>query len=137
MSILTQAIYDKLAGDATLVGMLATYKGNPAIFTTDPAPGDATMPYLVSAGEAAQTPFDTKTTRGREALRDVRCYAEADGSAVVIEAIAERVRALLHRQTLTITGYHWMLSDCTGPLAADETDVYGRVISVRVIAMED
>ena len=39
MSILTGAIYDELAGDATLAGLLATYDGGPAIFTADPAPG--------------------------------------------------------------------------------------------------
>ena len=53
MSAVTEAIYDALAGDATLVAMLATYGGEPAIFTTDPAPGDAELPYIVSAGEVA------------------------------------------------------------------------------------
>jgi hypothetical protein len=136
MSILTQAIYDKLSGDATLTALLAEYKGNPAIFTTDPAPGDATLPYIVTAGEVTQIPFDTKTSLGREAIRDIRIYDEANGSAVVIEAIAERVRALLHRQALTISGYGWILSDCAGPIAADELDAYGRVISVTVVAEE-
>lgn len=137
MSILTTAIYDQLTGDGTLVGLLAKYKGNPAVFTTDPAPGDAELPYIVTAGEVTQIPFDTKTTRGRDLIRDVRCYAEADGSAVVIEAIAERVRTLLHRQQLTINGFDWILSNTTGPIAADERDVYGRIISVSLIAQEE
>ena len=136
MSILTAAIYDILAADVTLTGLLATYKGSPAIFTTDPAPGDAAMPYIVTAGEVSQSPFDTKNSRGREAMRDVRCYAEPDGSVITIEAIVERVRALLHRQSIPIAGFNWMISDCTGPLAADEQDAYGRIISLRVIAME-
>jgi hypothetical protein len=137
MSVITAAIYDILAGDATLVAMLSTYEGNPAIFTTDPAPGDAVLPYIVSAGEASQAPFDTKTTRGRDLIRDVRCYTEADGGAVVIETIAERVRELLHRQPLTIGGFTWIVSDCTGPIAVDEPDAYGRVISLSLKAQED
>lgn len=137
MSILTAAVYDILSADATLIGMLATYKGSPAIFTIDPAPGDAMMPYIVTAGEISQSPFDTKNSRGREAMRDIRCYAEPDGSTIIIEAIAERVRYLLHRQPITIAGFNWMISDCTGPLAADEVDAYGRVISLRIIAMEN
>lgn len=137
MSILTAAIYDKLAADATLAALLAEYEGSPAIFTTDPAPGDAALPYIVTAGEVSQVPFDTKTTRGRDLVRDVRCYAEVDGSAVVIEAIAERVRALLHRQTLVINNFRWILSNVTGPIAADEPDAYGRVISVSLTAQED
>jgi len=137
MSVITAAIYDKLAADSTLVGLLTSYKGSPAIFTTDPAPGDAVLPFIVSAGEVSQAPFDTKTTQGRDLIRDVRCYADADGSAVVIEAIAERVRAVLHRQALTIAGYRWIISDCTGPITADERDVYGRVISLSLKAQEE
>lgn len=137
MSILTVALYDKLAGDPTLTGMLSTYEGLTAVFTTDPAPEGATLPYIVTAGDVAQTPADTKTTRGRTVLRDVRCYAEADGSAVVVEAIAERVRALLHRQALSISGYRWIISDCAGPIAADEPDAYGRIVTLSLTAQED
>lgn len=137
MSILTQAIYNLLSSDATLTALLATYQGNPAIFTTDPAPGDADLPYIVTAGEVTQTPFDTKNCYGRDIIRDVRCYTEASGSSIVIEEIAERVRYLLHRQSITINNFEWVLSDCNGPLAADETDAYGRILSLRLIAMED
>jgi hypothetical protein len=70
-------------------------------------------------------------------LRDVRCYAEADGSAVTVEAIAERVRELLHRQALNISGYRWLVSSCAGPIAADEQDSYGRIISLSLTAQED
>ena len=136
MSVLTAAIYDVLANDVTLAGLLAAYGSGPAIFTTDPVPGNAVLPYVVTAGEVVQAPFDTKTTRGRDLIRDVRCYAEADGSVMVIEAIAERVRALLHRQALTISGFVWMVSDCAGPIVADDSDVYGRILSVSVKAQE-
>ena len=134
--MITQAIYNKLSGDATLVGLLSSYKGEPAIFTTDPAPGDATLPYIVTAGDIAEVPFDTKTTLGRTITRDVRCYAAASGSAVTVEAIAERVRTLLHRQALTITGFVWLLAMCSGPMAADEQDAYGRIVTVTMMVEE-
>lgn len=134
--MLTQAIYDTLAEDATLTALLSTYREEPAIFTTEPAPGDAEMPYIVTAGEVAQEPFDTKTTLGRDVMRDVRCYAPTNGSAGTVESIAERVRALLHRQSLSITGYGWVLSECSGPIAADEQDAYGRIVTIRLVAEE-
>ena len=141
MSILTPSIYDRLAGDGTLVALISTYNGSPAVFTTDPAPGDAVLPYIVTAGEVAQSPFDTKTTRGRSLIRDVRCYAPANGSAVVVEAMVERVRFLLHRQPLTIAGFDWVISDVGGPIVADEgaggARVYGRIISLILKAQED
>ena len=56
---LTEALYDRLTGDATLTALLATYNGDPAVFTTDPAPGDAELPYIVTAGHVSDEPFDT------------------------------------------------------------------------------
>jgi hypothetical protein len=138
MSILTAAIYDLLSNDAILKAMLTTYKGSPAIFTVDPAPEENfSGAYIVTAGEVVDNPFDSKTTQGRDLVRDVRCYAPADGSVVTIEAVAERVRALLHRQALTIDGYHWILSDCAGPVVADEQDAYGRIISLSLKAQKE
>ena len=134
---LTAAIHARLAGDATLAVFLAEYAGAPAVFTTDPAPGDAELPYIVSAGEVAQRPYDTKTTRGRQVYRDVRCYAPASGSAVVVEEIAERVRALLHRHALAVDGHATWVAEASGPVAADEEDAYGRIVSLRLIVMEE
>ena len=125
-----------MAGDATLAGMLASYEGAPAIFTTDPVPGDATLPYIVSAGEVVGAPFDTKTTRGRTVWRDVACYTEATGSAVEVELMAERVRALFHRQHISITDFEWIWGECSGPIVADELDAYGRIVTVRLTIEE-
>lgn len=136
MSVLTQAIYDVLAGDVTLTALLGTYAGAPAIFTTDPAPGDAELPYVVTAGDVAQVPFDTKTTRGRDITRDVRCYTDANGSAVTVEAIAERVRFLLHRTEIPIDDFSWIMAACSGPQSADEQDSYGRIVTVRMVVEE-
>jgi hypothetical protein len=134
--MITQVIYDVLSGDATLSAMLATYRGNPAVFTTSVAPGDAVLPYIVTAGSVADVPFDTKTTLGRTITRDVRCYAASSGSVVNVEAIAERVRALLHRQALVISGFAWLWSLCSGPMAMDEQDAYGRIVTVTMTAEE-
>lgn len=134
---LTSALYDWLSSDATLCAMLAIYAGGPAIFTTDPAPGNATLPYIVSAGHVADVPWDTKLSLGREVTRDVRCYAAADGSAAAIEAIAERVRELLHRSEMEVDGHTVVVADCAGPVQADEQDAYGRILTVRLLIQED
>ena len=136
MSVLTQSIHDRLADDTTLTDLLATYRDGPAIFTTDPAPGDASKPYIVTAGEVTQAPFDTKNSLGRRAYRDVRCYANADGSSLTIETIAERVRTLLHRYRLDIEGFGVLVAECNGPVTADEEDAYGRILSVQYLFTE-
>jgi hypothetical protein len=136
MNALTQGIYDYLAGDPTLVGLLASYDGAPAIFTIDPVPGDAVLPYVVSAGDVTDTSFDTKLDRGRRIWRDVRCYATAEGDAMPVEQIAERVRGLLHRHILTVAGYGVLVAECSGPIASNEQDAYGRIVTVKLIMME-
>jgi hypothetical protein len=133
MSILTQALYNRLRTDPLLVAMISTYRGGPAVFTTDPAPGDAAMPLIVTAVEVTQTPWDTKSTRGRQIYRDVRCYTDADGSAMLVESIVERVRTLLHRYELTIAGYRVIVAEVNGPTVADEQNAYGRIVSVRFL----
>lgn len=137
MSILTIPFYDVLSGDPSLIAMLAAYKGESAIFTIDPVPGDADYPLIVTAGEVSQIPNDSKNCEGRSIIRDIRIYTAADGSSVTIEAIAERVRYLFHRMPLIIPGYTWILSDVGGPIVANEADYYGRILSVSVIAQEN
>ncbi len=136
MNALTQAIYDRLAGDGTLVALLNTYQGGPAVFTTDPAPGDAELPYIVTAGDAVDASWDTKTCLGRDIWRDIHCFAGADGSAIVVEQMADRVRELLHRQTLTISGWCVLVAECSGPVVMDEQDSYGRVVTLRLKVLE-
>lgn len=136
MSAITKALYNCLANDATLTAMLADYNGKPGIFTPDLAPEDAALPYIVAPGEGVMTQFDTKTTRGRRVWRDIYCYAEDNGSVVALEQIAERVKWLLHRKPLTISGYDVWVADVIGPTLAGEDDAYGRKLSLRMVMQE-
>lgn len=137
MSVFTVAIYSRLREDATLTALLSTYDGRPAIFTVDPAPGDAELPYIVTAGHVSDVPWDTKTTRGRDIRRDIRCYAAATGSMVQIESIAEKVRKLFHRQKIPVEGYNNVFTSCTGPIIGPtDGTVYGLIVTVRFIFEE-
>lgn len=134
--MITSALYTKLSSDTTLTGKLSTYNTKPSVFTVDPAPGDATLPYIVISYPVI-TPYDTKNTVGRTVWCDVRCYAEADGSAVTVESIAERVRILLHRQSLSGTGFTTIWSECDGPVNADDGSSYGRIVTLKITIEEN
>ena len=134
--MITKAIYDILTQDAELTGMVSSYKNKPAIFTVDPAPEDAEFPYILTAGETVQTPWDTKQTRGRQIWRDIRIYSEMDGSAVTVETIAERVRELLHRTKITGTNFSSVWTECEGPTKADDGASYGRIITIKITIEE-
>lgn len=136
MSAITAAIYDVLSSDTLLAAMLATYGGELAVFTIDPPPADATLPYIIISGESVQRPFDTKLLRGRELWCDVRCYTARSGSAKLVDDIAERARALLHRQTIAVEGFTVEIVECNGPISVNEQDCYGRIVTARIIMME-
>lgn len=135
-AVVSKALYDRLAADSTLAALLSTYNGRPAIFTPDLVPEDAQLPYISAPGEGTQRPWDTKTTRGFQIMRDIRCYADPGGSAVVIETIADRVQALLHRLPLTVDGYSVEVADVTGPTLNPEDDAYGRQLTLRMLMKE-
>ena len=132
-----QAVADKLIADTTLTALLTTYKTLPAIFAVDPVPEGADMPYIIVGPIVGNVSFDTKTTRGRRARIDIRCYAEPTGSSALIETISERVRTRLHRTTITISGHACLILECSGPISADEEDAYGRTIEAAITAEEN
>ena len=136
MSAITQAFFDVLNGDSYLESRLSRFGTRPAIFTVDPPPGSPDFPFIISAGEASTVPEDTKTSYGREILRDISCFDDSK-SAALVEDIAERVRALFHDQTITVAGYTTVLSEVpSGPIVLDGEGVRGRLVQVRLLLEE-
>lgn len=135
--MITLEVVARLKADATLAALLSTYEGAAAVFSISPVPPDAVLPYIITDGNLSDNAADSKTTLGREIYRDIRCYAVANGSIVMIDAIAERVRWLFHRKSLTVDGHVNYHTTCSGPIRAetDET-VYGRVVTVRFMLQE-
>jgi hypothetical protein len=134
MTPLTQAIYNRMAGDTTLTSMLSVYRGSPAIFTADPVPPDAKRPFIVAAGAVNDSAFDTKTSRGREVSRDIRVYTDATGSFAGLEQISDRVRTLFHRYAIAVIGFSTLVAQASGPtVVPTDPQVQGMSVSVRWI----
>lgn len=150
---ITQALYDKLTGDATLVALLSSYPASgspqkPAVFTGWPVPPDAERPYVFSRGHVSDIHFDelapnaayggTAKHLGRDITRDIAVICDNTGSETEVETIAERVRALLHRSSLSIPDGSCVMLQCAGPVMAETDDsLTGRMLSLRIVAMED
>ena len=137
MSVFTKSIYERLRNDQVLASMINTYNSEPAIFTVEPVPGKAKLPYIIVSGPVSDVPFDTKTSLGREQTVDIRCYTENKGSKEQVEEIAERVRELFHRQPITVTGYQNIIASCTGPIFVPEDEALGMIITVKFIFMKE
>lgn len=136
MSI-TQAVYDRLAKDAALASILASFEGEPAIFTYEPVPGDAPLPYVLAAGDVmgrVRVPESTKLTYGARMTRDIRVFAEASGSMAQIEAIAERVWELFEKAELFVPGWTQVLaSRADRPVIGPRDErVYMLIVTVTI-----
>jgi hypothetical protein len=131
MDGLTTATVQRMRGDATLAGMLATYRGVPPIFADDRVPEDAPFPRIVTAGNVADEPDDTKTDQARNVTRDIYCYTDHQRTDD-IEPIADRVSVLFHRyRGLVIPGWYVWRARVHGPVATSSGDYDGRVLTVR------
>ncbi|NIU01085.1 MAG: hypothetical protein GWN01_09215 [Nitrosopumilaceae archaeon] len=142
MSVITKAIFDRMANDTILTNQLGVYASAPSIFTKIPLPSDFDTklhaPYILTTGEVSVDPgpTDVKNASGRELLRDIRTFAPIKDSPSIVESITERIRDLFHRQNFIITGFTIIVSEITGPVVADEEDVIGRIQTLRLMLTE-
>ena len=135
MSILSKPFYDVMRTHEPLTQSLDIFNNRPAIFTYEPIPEPVVGPYIITSGDVADVPEDTKDTTGRRITRDIRLYAPASGTAEVIEGLAEIIRTLFHRVDLTVTGHKCIYTNVTGPIEVDEVLealVYARILTVEV-----
>lgn len=137
MNALIDALAARLLGDATFAGYHSVYKGVPALFTQSPIPGQAVAPYTIIDPPMSTDPNDTKTTTGYTTDIDIMMYAPANGDRTLVNQMAERARALLHRHQLVIVGQDTVIASVRGPMAAPSDDrLYGRRIEVTLKTRE-
>lgn len=143
---LSLAIFERLAGDPALDDLLArTVIGSadgPAIYTTIPVPSGAVLPYVVVYGPIINEPDDPAPSAPfRDPLTfDVHCYAprpdDGGGSVATVNAIAERVLVLFHREALSLPleGVYAKNLDLfvSGPIVHDGPTAFGRLLTLNM-----
>jgi hypothetical protein len=130
----TRSIVDRLKSDATVSYLVATYRGEPAIFSAWPVPADAARPYIVTDGNVTDDDDDADSVSLRTITRDIACYADNKGSARDVEDIAEAVRSALHGVSFAVDGGRLLVCRCTGPVVAPtDNRVLGRVVTVSLL----
>ena len=115
MDALRQGIYNKLTADSTLVSLLSTYRSYPAIVDGYFAPDDIQLPYL-EYHMLNSIVDDSKTTRTLIYIVDFRCFVSRNTDPITL---AERVRTVLHRQTITVSGWTNHITSVEGPVEED------------------
>lgn len=135
---LAAAFYDRMAGDAQLTADLSNYPNanessgfQPAIFTDEEVPEDATLNYAW-AQDISGIPEDDKLTLGVDVLWQIAVYTQKNDSET-LNRLAWRVRALFHRHALAVTNAETVIAMASLPQKAPTDDkVDGRIIEVRL-----
>ncbi|WOI58604.1 DUF3168 domain-containing protein [Streptomyces fradiae] len=91
-----RAVYGRLTGDATLMGLVSG--------VYDYVPEDVTWPYVV-IGEALEVPENWLGGFGRQTTITVHVWTRARGHSPGL-GIAARITELLDHQPLTLDGLH-------------------------------
>jgi hypothetical protein len=117
MDALRQAIYDTLNADGTLTALLSTYGsgGDPTIVDGYYAPEDMELP-IIKYSVIADDNNDTKTTTMRIIVVDFEIMTSTADDPVTI---AERIRTLLHRVAITVSGWTNLVTEVQGPIEGD------------------
>ena len=129
----TQAIFDVMNGDTLLVGLVSEFDGEPAIFTMKEVPPDAKRPYIWTYGDIINSPFDSKTDRGREVTRDIWAVADDVGNEDLVMDIANRIQLIFHRVVMTI-GLGNMRTISSGPRVGPSGDeITARIVTIQYV----
>ena len=99
------------------------------------------FPYVVIV-QANESPWNTKSSRGLDALVQIDAYARSTTTASaedVISDLASQVREALERQPLTVTDAHWVTTELESIIPGWEDGGKTRrsVLLFRVILDDD
>jgi hypothetical protein len=135
---LSEPLRTALVSNSDIAPLLATHLGEPAIFTRVPPPSEAPFPLIIIPPAADIGNEDAIVARRPVVTRDITIAGENDAAAKyrLVEAVAETVRQLFHRQkfSLSVPGYRVIDVVAKGPIpTSDDTDsVVSRVVSLTI-----
>ena len=134
---LTNDIVDYLKGVVAITSLIGQYNSEPAIFSAIPVPEAAPLPYIVAQTIVSDIHDDNSDQTNRIVTRDIQCFTKAQGSTVLVEQIAEAVRAALHRKDMPVVGFNTKLITCTGPIdVPTDVTIYGRLVTATFVLDE-
>jgi hypothetical protein len=116
-----KAVYSKLTGDITLMGMI---KG---VF--DDVPDNQPFPYI-TIGEATENPFNTFERKGRDTTFTLHIWSQYNGYKEALE-ILDRMNTLLDNETLPIAGFSLVYCQFENAATIEESDGVTRHVPVR------
>lgn len=128
-----------IIANAAITAKLGKYQGAPSVHTRRPVPTDAGFPMVTVGPIITRSDEDGINTFRPVIVIDINVYGEASAHYRDVEAIADMIYAMFHRQrAITVAGYSLTGIRCTGPSPApadDDTHIARRVtLTLRLFA---
>lgn len=136
MTDIAVALRNAIIADATIAGLLSTYRSRPAVFMRHPAPSGAKYPYVLSGSDVTVRDEDFIRAPKPIVVRNISVYGEQKAHFREVEQIARRLRELFHRnpRALQVDGFHVIEITVIGPFDAPVSDDQnaGKAVSLTV-----
>ncbi len=118
------AIYKSLMADDTITGLVAEYRGKPAIFTFDVAPKDCGFPLVMIDLMGGISGQGTGDERGLTQICVVRMYDNKHESSDRLETLAWAAWARLERgeDDLESDDFEFVQAACEPPMVSPDPD---------------
>lgn len=136
---LTEPIRMALIGSASIMGLLPSYLGAPAVFTKRPVPGDAPYPMVVISDDITNREQDGISDFRPLIVRDIAVYHtnEQASNFRSIDDIAQFIRTLFHRQRSSMTVTDWNVVDVQASVPFfvqfQQDQITGRIVQLSVL----
>ena len=135
------AIRTALINEVAISGLLATWKGEPAIFTRRPTPSDTGFPAILIAPDVAVTNFDAVNKLRVSILKDIIVYGDQPDDYRAVETMGSLIKDLFHRKrfSIDVSGYHVIQIVAGGPSVAptDDDKQVARVVTLTILAQRN
>lgn len=124
--------------DQTILSLLPTFKGDPAIFRGSVAPRDCPFPFAIVRPDVRSGDGGTFRRRGGSVLVDLGIYDDLANGEDVAEQIASRIEDIFDRQFIQPPGWrNSPISEVSRLSAPYEDGRTGIVVSIRIDATRE
>ncbi|PWJ81482.1 hypothetical protein C7441_11013 [Pseudaminobacter salicylatoxidans] len=125
-----------IIANAAITAKLGKYLGAPSVHTRRPVPVDAGYPMVTVGPIIARTDEDGINTFRPVVVIDINTYGEAAEHYRNVEAVADVIYAMFHRQrtAITVAGYSVTQITASGPspAPADDDQHVGRRVTLTI-----
>ncbi|MGB3834821.1 MAG: hypothetical protein WA975_23485 [Mesorhizobium sp.] len=125
-----------IIANAAITAKLGKYQGAPSVHTRRPVPADAGYPLITVGPIITRSDEDLINGYRPIVVIDINVYGEAAAHYRDVEAVADMIYAMFHRQrrAISVTGYSVTQITATGPspAPADDDAHVGRRISLTL-----